>query len=119
MHDSIKPQRDHSPTKFPIIQGTITPAIVEQFTYLIIVHPVSQSSVVPLGHKSSKTETTNGGHRERDEENCHDTEKTPVAFSKLPRFDEMARKSIGLSDRRTLRLNFSGAKTSNEDAQSG
>lgn len=31
----------------------------------------------------------------------------------------MARKSIGLSDRGTLRLNFSGAKTSNEDAQSG
>lgn len=91
----------------------------QQFTYLIIVHPVSQSSVVPLGHKSSKTETTNGGHRGRDEESCHDTEKTPVAFSKLPRFDEMARKSIGLSDRRTLRLNFSGAKTSNEDAQSG
>lgn len=77
MHDSIKPQRDHSPTKFPIIQGTITPAIVEQFTYLIIVHPVSQSSVVPVGHKSSKAETTNDGYRERDEENCHDIEKLP------------------------------------------
>lgn len=58
----MKPQRDHSAAKFPIIQGTITPAIAEQFTYLIIVHPVSQSSVVPFGHKSSKAETANGGH---------------------------------------------------------